>query len=60
MRHHFSRVSAAAALLAGTMSAFAHDGHALDGSHWHASDVWGFVAVAAGAALAVWFGRGGR
>lgn len=60
MRHHFPRVTAAAALLAGTAGALAHDGHAMAGSHWHASDAWGFVVIAAGIALAVWLGRGGR
>jgi hypothetical protein len=60
MRHHFSRAAAAAALLAGAMQAHAHGGHATAASHWHASDVWGFVAAAAGVALAAWFGRGGR
>ena len=61
MRHHIlARTSAAAGLLAGAVSAFAHDGHAWAGGHWHASDAWGFVVVAAGAALALWLGRGGR
>lgn len=60
MCHHFPRVTAAAALLAGTMGALAHDGHAMAGSHWHASDAWGFVVIAAAIALAVWLGRGGR
>lgn len=60
MRRHFSRLIAAAALLAGTMQTLAHDGHATTASHWHASDAWGFVAAAAGVALALWLGRGGR
>ncbi len=36
----------------------AHDGHGMGGStHWHATDVWGFVAVAAMVAVAVWWAR---
>jgi hypothetical protein len=39
--------------------AFAHDGHGLIGSHWHATDVWGFALVGALAVLGAWFsGRG--
>ncbi|MHB1121459.1 MAG: hypothetical protein ACYC0T_01915 [Ramlibacter sp.] len=60
MRPYFPRATAAAALLAGTAAARAHDGHAMAGSHWHASDAWGFVVIAAAIALAVWLGRGGR
>ena len=47
------------ALLAG--AAHAHDGHGLLGSsHWHATDVLGFVLIALAVAAAVWFGRGGK
>jgi hypothetical protein len=37
----------------------AHDGHGMSASigHWHATDVWGFVAVAAMVAVAVWWAR---
>ena len=38
-------------------SAMAHEGHGLSGPHWHATDVLGFVAVAAVVAAFVWFGR---
>ncbi len=39
--------------------AFAHDGHGLAGSHWHSTDVLGFVAVGCLAAVAIWLsGRG--
>jgi hypothetical protein len=38
----------------------AHDGHGLPGSHWHATDVWGFAAAAGVIALAVWLSRGGK
>lgn len=40
--------------------AFAHEGHGLFGTHWHASDAWGFVIVAALAAAAWWASRGGK
>lgn len=30
------------------------------GTHWHATDVWGFVAVAGVLALAIWLSRGGK
>lgn len=39
---------------------FAHDGHGLQGSHWHASDVFGFAILAAVVGLALWFSRGGK
>ncbi len=37
-----------------SLPALAHEGHGLFGSHWHSTDVMGFVGVAAAAALAVW------
>ena len=39
--------------------ALSHDGHGLEGSHWHASDAWGFVALAVIAGVALWLGKGG-
>jgi hypothetical protein len=51
---------AACAAFTPASTAFAHDGHGLGGSHWHASDAWGFAALAVMAALAVWLGRGGK
>jgi hypothetical protein len=36
-------------------AAVAHDGHGLGGTHWHATDTLGFVAVALVAAAAVWW-----
>jgi len=39
---------------------FAHEGHGLGGSHWHATDVWGFAAFGAAVALALWLSRGGK
>jgi hydrogenase/urease accessory protein HupE len=47
-------------LAAGTLAAsgaVAHDGHGMEGSHWHATDVWGLAALAALVALGLWFSR---
>ncbi len=45
-------------LLATAAPAFAHEGHGLgSGSHWHASDVWGYIALAAVLAITWWAGR---
>lgn len=50
---------AACALSTSASTVFAHDGHGLMGSHWHATDVLGFVVVSALAAAAIWLsGRG--
>jgi hypothetical protein len=36
--------------------ALAHEGHGMEGvSHYHATDVWGFVSVAVAAAVVCWF-----
>jgi Co/Zn/Cd efflux system component len=35
----------------------AHDGHGLGGSHWHASDALGFVAVVVVVAAVWWASR---
>ncbi|HEY0858753.1 MAG TPA: hypothetical protein VGE16_16940 [Albitalea sp.] len=35
--------------------AAAHEGHGLASAHWHATDVWGFVALAAVAGAALWW-----
>jgi hypothetical protein len=40
-----------------TTNALAHEGHGLEGSHGHATDALGFVAVAVGLALAIWLSR---
>lgn len=47
----------AAAALAAPGLALAHEGHGLFGTHWHASDAWGFAIVAALAAAAWWASR---
>ena len=48
---------ASGALLTGINSTFAHEGHGLQGSHWHATDLWGFVAIGVVLAIAIWHGR---
>ena len=55
MKHAISLVVLATSLMSAA-NVFAHDGHGLGGAHWHSTDVLGFVAVAAVAAL-VWFKR---
>jgi len=36
---------------AASAAAWAHEGHGMEGGHWHATDIWGLLAVAAAAAL---------
>ncbi len=38
--------------------AVAHEGHGLHGSHWHASDAWGFVVLGVVVAMVLWARRG--
>ena len=39
---------------------FAHNGHGLADTHWHATDVLGFVAAVLAVGVAVWLSRGGK
>ena len=48
------------ALAAWGGTALAHEGHGLGGTHWHATDVLGFVAAALVVGVAVWLSRGGK
>ena len=60
MRNHFLNATiliATYAISTRASTAFAHDGHGLAGTHWHATDVWGFVVVGGLAAAAIWFSR---
>ncbi|MFO1245642.1 MAG: hypothetical protein U1E71_10755 [Ramlibacter sp.] len=52
-----TKLIAACAALTGATAVFAHEGHGLGGSHWHASDTLGFVVVVALAAVALWLSR---
>ncbi len=54
------KIIAAPALFYWSSSVFAHDNHGLLGPHWHATDAWGFVALAATVAVAVWLTRGDK
>ena len=51
-KHHKTAISA---LLLSSLHAplWAHDGHGLLGSHWHATDAIGFIVVIA-LAIAAW------
>lgn len=51
-----------AALLAFLAPALhAHPGHGMAAdSHWHASDLWGFLLLGAAVLAAIWFSRGGK
>jgi hypothetical protein len=55
-----TKLIAACAMFHWAGGTFAHDKHGMTGSHWHATDVWGFVALGAMVALAVWLSRGGK
>ena len=43
--------AAALTLLTASATTWAHEGHGIEGGHWHATDIWGLLAVAAVAAL---------
>lgn len=45
------------ALASSALAAQAHEGHGMFGSHWHATDALGFVAVAALVGVAIWMSR---
>jgi hypothetical protein len=45
------------AALAAPLAALAHEGHGQGASHWHATDTWGFVALAIALAAAAWISR---
>lgn len=55
MHPTFLKISFALPLF--TPTAWAHDGHGLGSSHWHATDTLGFVVVAALLAAAIYFGK---
>ena len=45
------KTAAALTALGASAATWAHEGHGMDGRHWHATDIWGLLAVAAAAAL---------
>jgi hypothetical protein len=58
MKHLFTRATSLTALLGlWVQPAWAHDGHGLLGAHWHASDAFGFVTLAAAIGVAMWISR---
>jgi hypothetical protein len=50
----------AAALTQAASLAAAHEGHGMDFAHWHATEVWGFLAMGVAVALVLWLRRGKR
>jgi hypothetical protein len=60
MRNHFLNATtliATYAISTRASTVFAHDGYGLASTHWHTTDVWGFVVVGSLAAAAIWFSR---
>ena len=45
------QVITALTMLAANTATWAHEGHGMDGSHWHATDIWGVLALVGAAAL---------
>ena len=43
--------------LTGASAVFANPGHGISGTHWHATDAWGFAALGLMLALAIWLTR---
>ena len=57
MNNLTTKLAAVCGGIISTGTVYAHDGHGLQGVHWHATDTGGFVAVAAMVAVAVWLSR---
>jgi hypothetical protein len=53
-----NKLLAAASFVAAAPAVWAHDGHGLEGVHWHATDAWGFVLLGLAVALYAWTKRG--
>ena len=51
---------ALSAIATSATAAFGHEGHALQDTHWHATDAWGFVIMGIVVASAIWMSRGGK
>jgi hypothetical protein len=51
------KTALASSLAALPLVALAHEGHGVHGAHWHATDLWGFFALAVVAAAALWWRR---
>ena len=60
LRTSASRFICAALVLAPmTGAALAHDGHGMEGSHWHATDLVGLI-IGLGVAALTWRSRGNK
>ncbi len=59
LKNSLTRWTGLLGLAAFTSQVAAHEGHGAGGTHWHATDVWGFVIVGLlfAGALAWWRGR---
>jgi hypothetical protein len=55
-----TKLIAGCAIILSTNTSFSHDGHGLTGNHWHITDAWGFIGLAAAVAVAAWLSRGGK
>jgi len=55
--HIATKSIAISALMTSVNAVFAHEGHGLHGSHWHATDLWGYVAVGVLIAAIIWQAR---
>ena len=55
--HPTLRCTLATAALLSPALALAHSGHGMEGPHWHATDAFGLVVLAAVFAAAVWWAR---
>ena len=49
------RTVIASSLAALGAAALAHEGHGAPAVHWHATDLWGFVALALLVGAAIWW-----
>jgi len=54
------KIIAITSIIMGANAAFGHDGHAMQGTHWHATDAWGFAVLGIVVATAIWMSRGGK
>ncbi len=54
------QIPALAALALLSAEACAHEGHGLQGAHWHPTDAWGFVVLVSAVAVALWLSRGSK
>jgi hypothetical protein len=55
-----TRFTAACSALTGVGAAWGHENHGMSGTHWHATDAWGFVVTGLLVALAIWLGGRGK